>query len=455
MAVGVLKARVGGSWVPVQNASSGGGSVNGPTTSLPGHVAIFNDTLGGQIADSGIIATQIVMTGDARLTDARAPLAHATTHKAGGADAIKLDELAAPSDVLTLNASAAAHGLLPKLPGNAAMYLNGTGVWVVPTATPAAHATTHAQAGSDPVDITWLAGYTGSEAQFLRGDRTWSSQLAGGLLMAGPMVFTADAVISRNTADGADNGWLMVAGGGGYGITRGACIMLGGNEYNTGLVQIFPGGINGSRVDVYRNDGSTAMLVLDGTTGNLVATSTQQTCWYFNSTHTTGGTAQIQKNGTGILNVGAANVMGLGVSQWDAVIYALQSSLYLEAAVAIKSMRIYNDTVANAANMYVAGDGQIKRSTSSLRYKTNVAPLGDDDWRWLLRVEPITFNERKDPHGRRFAGLAAEHVAAAAPMFAVFNDEGQPDEVAYGHLTAPIIRALQDQDARLRQLEGR
>lgn len=42
------------------------------------------------------------------------PAAHATTHKSGGSDSIKLDELAAPTDVTTLNASTSAHGLAPK-----------------------------------------------------------------------------------------------------------------------------------------------------------------------------------------------------------------------------------------------------------------------------------------------------------------------------------------------------
>lgn len=60
------------------------------------------------------------------------PSAHATSHKSGGTDAIKLDELAATTDVTTLNATTSAHGLLPKLSNVATEYLNGTGAWSVP-----------------------------------------------------------------------------------------------------------------------------------------------------------------------------------------------------------------------------------------------------------------------------------------------------------------------------------
>lgn len=54
---------------------------------------------------------------------------HAATHKAGGADALALDTLAPPTDTPALNATAAAHGLLPKLSGQAGDVLAGDGAW--------------------------------------------------------------------------------------------------------------------------------------------------------------------------------------------------------------------------------------------------------------------------------------------------------------------------------------
>jgi hypothetical protein len=103
---------------------------------------------------TGTGSTTVCVGNDSRLSDARTPTAHthpesevtnlvadlaakastahATSHKTGGSDAIKLDELAATTDVTTLNASASAHGLLPKLSNNAANYLNGQGAWTTP-----------------------------------------------------------------------------------------------------------------------------------------------------------------------------------------------------------------------------------------------------------------------------------------------------------------------------------
>lgn len=54
---------------------------------------------------------------------------HAARHKSAGADPIRLDELAAPTDVTTLNASTTAHGLLAKLSNVVTQFLNGQGSW--------------------------------------------------------------------------------------------------------------------------------------------------------------------------------------------------------------------------------------------------------------------------------------------------------------------------------------
>lgn len=72
------------------------------------------------------------------LADAQTPKTHAASHKSAGGDSIKLDELAAPTDVTTLNASTGAHGLLPKLNNVSTNFLNGQGNWATPSSTPPA-----------------------------------------------------------------------------------------------------------------------------------------------------------------------------------------------------------------------------------------------------------------------------------------------------------------------------
>jgi hypothetical protein len=127
----------------------------------------------GSLRTLGNTSTSACAGNDPRLSDARTPTAHATTHKSAGSDPIKLDELAAPTDGITLNASTTAHGLLRKLSGNSTEFLNGSGAWAaVPVA-----ATANARVTSDvstpsttPQNVTGLSFAIGA-------NETWSFEV--------------------------------------------------------------------------------------------------------------------------------------------------------------------------------------------------------------------------------------------------------------------------------------
>lgn len=81
-----------------------------------GYPGLTASKLNGAQQTYGSSANTACQGNDSRLSDSRTPTAHATSHKAGGSDVVKLDELDAPTDVLTLNVSTSAHGLIPKQP---------------------------------------------------------------------------------------------------------------------------------------------------------------------------------------------------------------------------------------------------------------------------------------------------------------------------------------------------
>ena len=121
------------------------------------------------------------------------------------------------------------------------------------------------------------------------------------------------------------------------------------------------------------------------------------------------------------------------------------------ATGAMTSSGIYNATTAAAANVVIDSGTTLRRSTSSRRYKTAIEPL--TDWRFLLDLSPVTFAAISDPDGRRYGGLIAEDVAEVNPLFAQHGLDGTPEEVAYTHLVAPVIAAIQDLARRLTRLE--
>ena len=101
----------------------------------------------------------------------------------------------------------------------------------------------------------------------------------------------------------------------------------------------------------------------------------------------------------------------------------------------------------------VAGDGTVTAfnfiSSSSLRYKTNVAELGGA-LEAIERLRPVTFDWKAD--GRHDLGLIAEDVAAVIPDAVAFDAVG-PQGISYQSLTALLIAAVKEQQEQIRELQ--
>jgi hypothetical protein len=96
----------------------------------------------------GAGAQQVVAGNDARLTNTRAPTAHATTHQPGGSDAMAVDQAAATASLRTLGTGATQAAA-------------GTDARLSDARTPTAHAASHQPGGGDALAVD-AAAATGS-----------------------------------------------------------------------------------------------------------------------------------------------------------------------------------------------------------------------------------------------------------------------------------------------------
>jgi len=109
----------------------------------------------------------------------------------------------------------------------------------------------------------------------------------------------------------------------------------------------------------------------------------------------------------------------------------------------IHSLSTYGLTTGSSANMFIASDGSFQRSTSSLRYKNTVndATHGLTE---LLTLRPVTYKGNNDGD-LVFGGLIAEEVHdAGLTEFVQYNDEDEPDALAYGNMVSLCIKAIQE-----------
>ena len=118
--------------------------------------------------------------------------------------------------------------------------------------------------------------------------------------------------------------------------------------------------------------------------------------------------------------------------------------------------RVYNNTTSNGANIFIASDGQFLRSTSSQRYKNTIndATHGLTE---LLTLRPVTYKGNHDNDGDTiFGGLIAEEVHdAGLTEFVQYNEDNQPDALAYGNMVSLCIKAIQELKTELDNAKAR
>jgi len=130
------------------------------------------------------------------------------------------------------------------------------------------------------------------------------------------------------------------------------------------------------------------------------------------------------------------------------------SGLVLNDDIKVTAEYIYNNTTASAANVNVDSSGVLKKSTSSLRYKTDITPA-THGLNEVLALNPVTFKGINDGD-TVFGGLIAEEVAAIGlSEFVLYDPEGRPDALAYSNMVSLLIKAIQEQQSVIEELKNR
>ena len=116
----------------------------------------------------------------------------------------------------------------------------------------------------------------------------------------------------------------------------------------------------------------------------------------------------------------------------------LQSSTFIQG--------IAGQTSASGVAVLVGTGGKLGTTTSSRRYKQDIANLGAES-DVLMKLRPVAFYykpELDETHTRQY-GLVAEEVAEIAPSLVVFDEQGKPQTVRYHFVNAMLLNEVQKQ----------
>lgn len=123
------------------------------------------------------------------------------------------------------------------------------------------------------------------------------------------------------------------------------------------------------------------------------------------------------------------------------------------AYATIQALGIYKHTTSAAANVAVSSGGVLRRSTSSRRYKTDIAPAPRTPS--ILDVEPRTWVDKaeagreqaKAPTHRHYGAIAEDLHDLGLTHLVTYDDQGRPDAISYPLVAIsliPEVRALAD-----------
>ena len=110
---------------------------------------------------------------------------------------------------------------------------------------------------------------------------------------------------------------------------------------------------------------------------------------------------------------------------------------------------VYDNPVGVTIDLHMNPDGEIGYQASSRKYKTQIEDMENVDW--LYSLKPVNFVYKEDKSKSKQYGLIAEEVDQVNKSFVFYNDKGEPETVLYDRLTAPMLKAIQEQKMIIQQ----
>jgi hypothetical protein len=98
--------------------------------------------------------------------------------------------------------------------------------------------------------------------------------------------------------------------------------------------------------------------------------------------------------------------------------------------------------VTDAIPVLIDSAGQLGTTSSSIRFKQDVAEMADASNR-LMELRPVTFHYKAQPNGPLQYGLIAEEAEHVMPELVVKDATGQPETVAYHERPVMLLNELQ------------
>lgn len=304
--------------------------------------------------------------------------------------------------------------------------------------------TTFASAPFSVTPAGYLKATIGEFSGTLSSGVSITSPVISGGSISGTSISIGSPVAFQVTSVGAMTASSATITGGSLNINSSFIVSTTGvvtaTAFNTGL--------SGERVELGTNYGSGDEIRFISSGGGVGSIRNPSGA----SLRLSASTTTIDVNSSGLVFSGTAAGLYVGGAGGGALL-VLPSNY-------VRSQLIYDTTIGSAANMFIGSNYTIYRSTSSIKYKTDVEDLWSSYAEKVLDLRPVWFRSlcKDDPKDHSYYGFIAEEVAEIDPRLVHWgkDEDGNPtpEGVQYDRLVPHLVHLIKDLRARVEQLES-
>ena len=174
-------------------------------------------------------------------------------------------------------------------------------------------------------------------------------------------------------------------------------------------------------LEVYRNSGSYMQTSLaDGKSYHTLRAGTHT--WTAGLSYATGGNwYMIEADGTSLFQINQSGTMN---------VYC--DPVYLR--------NTYSNAISSGRDLYISSIGELGYLSSSIKYKTNIRPMGDFSSR-IFDLSPVLY-DAKNGDEKDLVGLIAEDVEKVMPELVSYSEEGEIETVYYSKLVPLLLNEI-------------
>ena len=125
------------------------------------------------------------------------------------------------------------------------------------------------------------------------------------------------------------------------------------------------------------------------------------------------------------------------------------------------SAGIYSDSASTSNNVRISSTPTILRSTSSIKYKTDVQDMTEEEINSLYQTRPVFYKSlsHNDNPNHTFYGFIAEEIEETCPLLVEWNDEDPnnliADGVQYDRITVFLVGIAKKQKTQIEQMQNK